>query len=99
MTGHTQYNLQPMAGASHATDRHIKPTTVTADEYLQHQSNKNCNIKIDSLAEILNTINRNLAVYTNRQPINKKSLQQEAKAIEQCSKRADTSHKEGEGIP
>ena len=72
---------------------------MTADAYLQHQSNKNSNIKTDPLAEILNNINKNPSVYVNRQLINNKSLQQEAKAIEQCTKRADTSHKEGEGIP
>ena len=38
---------------------HIKPTTVTADTYLQHQFNKQSNIKTDTLAEILNNINRN----------------------------------------
>ena len=76
--------------------QHIKPTTVTVDTYLQHQSNKHSNIKTDPLAEILNNINKNPAVYANRQPINinikeeqcneqinSKSIQQEAKAIEQ----------------
>ena len=79
--------------------QHIKPTTVTADAYLQHQSNKNSNVKTDPLVEILNNINKNPAVYANRQLINNKTLQQEAKAIEQCNKRADTSQKEGEDIP
>ena len=36
---------------------HIKPTTVAADTYIQHQSNKQSNIKTDPLAEILNNIN------------------------------------------
>ena len=62
--------------------------------------------------EILNNINKNPAVYANRQAINinnkdeqsneqinNKSLQQEAKAIEHCNKRAYISHKEGAGIP
>ena len=30
---------------------HIRPTTVTADRYLQHQSNKQFNIKTDPLTE------------------------------------------------
>ena len=85
---------------------------MTAGAYLQHQSNKHSNIKMDPLAEILNNINKNPAGYSNRQPINinnkdeqcneqinNKSLQQEVKAIEQCTKRADISHKEGAGIP
>ena len=72
---------------------------MTADAYLQHPSNKNSNVKTDPLVEILNNINKNPAVYANRQPINNKSLQQEARAIEQCTKRADTSHKEGEDVP
>ena len=76
--------------------QHIKPT---ADTYLQHQSIKHSNIKTDPLAEILNNINKNPAVYNNIQLINNKSLQQEARAIEQCTKRADTSHKEGEDVP
>ena len=46
---------------------HIKPTTVIADTYLQHQSNKQSNIKTDPLSEILNNINRNSAIYTTRQ--------------------------------
>ena len=59
---------------------------------------KTLNAKTDPLVEILNNINKNPAVYINRQPINNKSLQQEAKAKEQYSKRADTSQKE-EGVP
>ena len=87
-----------MTDASHTTDDTLNPQ-MTVDAYLQNQSNKNSNIKTDPLAEILNNINKNPAAYTNRQPINNKSLQQEAKAIEQSTKRADTSHKEGECIP
>ena len=49
---------------------HIKPTTVTADKYLQHQSNKQSNIKTYPPAEILNNINRNPAIYTIRQARN-----------------------------
>ena len=72
--------------------QHIKPTTVTADAYLQHQSNKNSNVKTDPLVEILNNINKNSAVYDNINPTSNKFLQQ-------CTKSADTSHKEGEDIP
>ena len=84
---------------------------MTADAYLQHQSNKHSNIKTVPLMEILN-YTKNPAVYVNRQPINisnkeeqcneqinNKSLQQEAKAMEQCTKRADISHQKGGGIP
>ena len=59
---------------------------------------KNFNVKTDPLVEILNNIIKNPAEYTIRQLINNKSLQQEAEAIGQCTKRADTSHKEGEGV-
>ena len=95
------YTIQPTTNGRCITcnGQHIKPIIVTADVYLQDQSNKNSNVRTDPLVEILNNINKNPAVYANRQPINNKSLQQEAKAIEQCTKRADTSHKEGEGIP
>ena len=68
--------------------QHIKPTTVTADAYLQHQSNKQSNITTDVLADLLNNISKNQAynnnqslnsvtgvVQSNRQ-INNKSLQQ-----------------------
>ena len=43
---------------------------MTADAYLQHQSNKQSNIKTDPCAEILNNINRNLAIYTTRHASN-----------------------------
>ena len=46
---------------------HIKPTMVTADKYLQHQSNKQSNIRTDPLTEILNNINRNPGMYGTRQ--------------------------------
>ena len=45
---------------------HIKPTTVMADTYLQHQANKQSNTKTDPLTEILNNINRNPAIYATR---------------------------------
>ena len=41
---------------------HIKPTTVTADTYLQHQYNKQSSTKTDPLTEILNNMNRNPAI-------------------------------------
>ena len=46
---------------------HIKPTTVTAEMYLQHQCNKQSNTKTDPLTEILNNIKRNPVIYTTRQ--------------------------------
>ena len=42
---------------------HIKPTTITADTYLQHQSKTLSNKTTDPLAEILKNINNNLALY------------------------------------
>ena len=47
--------------------QHIKNTTVTADTYLQHKSNKLFNKTTDPLAEILNNINRNTAIYSTEQ--------------------------------
>ena len=47
--------------------QHIKPTTVTADTFLQHQSKKLSNKTTDPLAEILNNINNNPALYTTEQ--------------------------------
>ena len=43
--------------------QHIKPSTVTADTYLQHQSNKLSNKTTDPLTKLLNNINRNPAIY------------------------------------
>ena len=86
---------------------HIRPTTVTADKYLQHQSNKQSNIKTDPLAEMLNNINRNPAIYGTRQVRNinntceqyneqttNKIVQEEAN-IEQYNKKADSSQERG----
>ena len=70
MTGHILFNSQKMADAFSRNRQHIKPTTVTADMYLQHQSNKQSNIKTDPLAEILKNINRNPAIYATRQARN-----------------------------
>ena len=88
---------------------HIKPTTVTENTYLQHQSNKQSNIKTDPLAEILNNINRNPAIHTTRQVRNinntceqyneqtaNKIVQEEAN-IEQYNKKADSSQERGTG--
>ena len=88
---------------------HIKPTTVTADMYLQHQSKKQSNIKTDPLTEILNNINRNPAIYTTRQASNinntseqyneqtaNKIVQEEAD-IGQYNKKADSSQERGTG--
>ena len=88
---------------------HIKPTTVTADTYLQHQSNKQSNTKTDPLAEILNNINRNPAIYATRQARNinrtcgqyneqttNKTVQEEAN-IEQDNKKAENSQDRGTG--
>ena len=92
--------------------QHIKPTTVTAEAHLQHQSNKNYNIKTDPLMEILNNINKNPAVYAYRQATNTNNkeeqsneqiyntcLQQEARDIGQCNTREYISHKEETGVP
>ena len=87
--------------------QHIKPTTVTADTYLQHQSNKISNKTTDPLAEILNNINRNPAIYTmewettidntceqyNEQNTNKSV--QKVMNIEQYNKKADISQERG----
>ena len=88
---------------------HIKPTTVTADTYLQHQSNKQSNKPTDPLAEILDNINRNPAMYATEQARNinnsyeqyngqnaNKSVQREAN-IEQYNKKTDSSQERGTG--
>ena len=87
--------------------QHIRATTVTADKYLQHQSNKQSNIKTDPLAEILNNINKNPAIYGTRQERNinntseqyneqttNKIAQQEAN-IEQYDKKPDSGKERG----
>ena len=76
--------------------QHIKPTAVTADAYLKHQSYKQCNITTDPLADLLPNINKNPAAYNNKQSLSSvieeeqssgqiinKSPQQEAENIEQ----------------
>ena len=47
--------------------QHIKPTTVTAGTFLQHQSKKLSNKTTDPLAEILNNINNDPALYATEQ--------------------------------
>ena len=86
--------------------QHINPRTVTADAYLQHQSNTQSNITTDPLADLLNNINRNPAAYNNKQSlnsvtedeqsngqINNKSLQQEAENTEQSTKKTGINKK------
>ena len=86
---------------------HIKPTTETADKYLQHQSNRQSNTKTDPLTEIQNNINRNPAIYGTRQVRNinntceqyneqntNKIAQQKANT-EQYNKKADSSQERG----
>ena len=46
---------------------HIKPTTTTADTYLQHQSKTVSNKTPDPLAEILKNIKNNPALYATAQ--------------------------------
>ena len=43
---------------------------MTADAYLQHQSNKQSSIKTDPLADFLNNINKYPAAHTNKQTLN-----------------------------
>ena len=38
--------------------QHIKPTAVTADAYIKHQSYKQCNMSTDPSADILNSIDK-----------------------------------------
>ena len=86
---------------------HIRPTAVTADKYIQYQSSKQSNIKTDTLAEILNNINKNPAIYGTRQVKNinntseqhngqttYKIPQQEAK-MEQYNKKPDSGKERG----
>ena len=61
--------------------QHIKPTAVTADAYIKHQSYKQCNITTDPLADILNNIDKNPGAYSNKQVLN--SVVEEEQSIEQ----------------
>ena len=85
---------------------------MTADAYLQHQSNKQSNITTDPLADLLDNINKNSAAYTNKQASNSviedeqcnvqmsnKYLQQETKNLGQCTKKVGISHEEGTDAP
>ena len=80
---------------------------MTADKYVQHHYNKQSSIKTDPLAEILNNINRNPAIYGTRQVMNtnntyeqcneqntNKIAQQEAN-IEQYNRKPDSSKERG----
>ena len=49
---------------------HIKPTAVTADAYIIHQSYKQCAISTDPLADILSNIDKNPGAYNNKQVLN-----------------------------
>ena len=107
------YTITLTTNGRHITQNrwHIKPTAVTTDTYLQHQSNKQYNIKTDQLADILNNINKNPTVYANVQTPNinnsdgqdheqiNSNQKQEAKDRKQCVKRTDISRKEGACIP
>ena len=86
----------------------MKLTAVTADAYLQHQSNKQSNIAADLLADLLNNINKKPAAYNNKLSINSatedeqsngqinnKSLQQEPENIEQSSKKTGINKEKG----
>ena len=42
---------------------HIKPTSITADTYLQYQSTKQSHTRTDPLADALNNINKNSTAY------------------------------------
>ena len=88
--------------------QHIKPTAVTADAYIKHQSYKQCNISTDPLADILNNIDKNPGAYNNKQVLNsvveeEQSIgqivnnpnQQVAENIEHSIKRTGINKKEG----
>ena len=65
------YTIQLAMNGRHITQnrQHIKPTAVTADTYIKHQSYKQCNIT-DPLADLLININKNPATYNNKQLLN-----------------------------
>ena len=71
--------------------QHIKPTTVTADTYLQHQSKKPSNKTTDPLAEILNNINNNPALYTTEW------VTTTSNTCDQCEEQNDTKSGQKEG--
>ena len=88
--------------------QHIKPTAVTADAYIKHQSYKQCNISTDLLADICNNIDKNPGAYNNKQVLNsvveeEQSIgqivnnpnQQVAENIEHSIKRTGINKKEG----
>ena len=65
MTEHTQYNLPPMADESCTTGNTSKPTSVTADTYLQYHTTKQSHTRTDLLDDILRHINNNQVAYSN----------------------------------
>ena len=87
--------------------QHIKPTTVTADTYLQYQSTKQSNTITDPLAGILSDINKNPTAYIilqtpsinningkyNEQP--NSSQKEEVKDKEHYNTRADNNLRQG----
>ena len=51
--------------------QHIKPTTITADSYLQYQSTKQSHTRTDLLVDIHNNIHKNSTAYvTTNAPSN-----------------------------
>ena len=69
---HKSYMIQLTTNGRHITCNrcHIKPTTVTADTYIQYYSTKQQNTRADPLADILNNITRHPAAYANIQTMN-----------------------------
>ena len=66
------YTIQLTTNGRHITwnRQHIKPTAVTADAYIKDQSYKQCNISTDTLADILNNIDKNPGAYNNKRVLN-----------------------------
>ena len=78
---------------------HIKPTTVTADAYIQYHSTKQQNARLDPLADILNTITKNPVAYATIQTTNipeqfEEKQKEEAKDKEQHSSKASNSSRQ-----
>ena len=103
------YVIQLINNGRHISRKrwHIKPTTVTAGTFLQHQSKKLYKRTTDPLTEILNNINSNPALYASEQATSTnntchqyeeqnatKHVQKEAD-IEQYHKKAEDSQEKG----
>ena len=71
--------------------QHIKPTSVTADAYLQYHAIKQSCTRTDPLVDILSNINNNPAAYTNAYIDNNNSHSA------QCSQQTNNTEK-GRGI-